>query len=254
MVAALLASASLAEAQTSTGRIMKEAPLFLVADANRQPLLIMEAGVWVEVNRREGNWVNVTVEGNQFGRRTGYVEARFIEVQEKQSTTGPLRVTAADTIPPKAAETTTAVPAQPSLTTRSRVDNSRTPPSRATETFQKSMLNVTVEDKTRESAVIVRYEPSVLVIADKNSGVATKTFPYSDVKGGEYSYAKNPRWKTAIFVSPFFLFTSGKKHWFLVQGEGDYALLHLDKTNYRLILAAFEARTGLKVETVTDTK
>ena len=66
-------------------------------------------------------------------------------------------------------------------------------------------------------------------------------------RSAEYSYAKSPRWKTAIFVSPLFLFTSGKKHWFLVQGEGDYALLHLDKSNYRLILAAFEARSGLKV-------
>jgi hypothetical protein len=33
----------------------------------------------------------------------------------------------------------------------------------------------------------------------------------------------------AIFVSPLFLFTSEKKHWFLVQGTGDYALLHLDR-------------------------
>lgn len=252
-VAAMLASASLTEAQT-TGRIIKEAPLFLVADANRQPLLVMEAGVWVEVNRREGNWVNVTVEGSQFGRRTGYVEARFIEVLDKQPTTAPLRVTAADTNPPKAAETTTAVPAQSSLTARARVENAGIPTSRATETFQNSMLNVTVGDKTRESAVIVRYEPSALVVADKKTGLATKTFPYANLKGAEYSYAKSPRWKTAIFVSPLFLFTSGKKHWFLVQGEGDYALLHLDKTNYRLILAAFEARTGLKVETVADTK
>ena len=251
LVAVLLASVSRAEAQT-TGRILKEAPLFLVADANRQPLLLMEAGVLVEVHRREGTWLNVTVEGSQFGKRTGYVDARLVEVIEKNA---PLRVTAADAIPPKAAETRTVAPAQPSLTTRGRVENSRTPPpSRAIETFQKSMLNTTVEDKTRESAVIVRYEPSALVIADKNSGLATKTFPYADLKGVEYSYAKSPRWKTAIFVSPLFLFTSGKKHWFLVQGEGDYALLHLDKTNYRLILAAFEARTGLKVETVTDTK
>lgn len=122
------------------------------------------------------------------------------------------------------------------------------------EAFQKSRISVTVGDKTKESDVIVRYDPSSLAIMGKNSGQTIKTFPYGEIRGGEYSYAKSPRWKTALFVSPLFLFTSGKKHWFLVQGSGDYALLHLDKSNYRLILAAFESRTGLKVETVTDTK
>ena len=128
------------------------------------------------------------------------------------------------------------------------------PPRRPAEAFQKSKISVTIDDKTRESDVIVRYEPAALVIVDKGSGAAAKTFPYAELKSAEYSYAKNPRWKTAIFVSPLFLFTSGKKHWFLVQGDGDYALLHLDKSNYRLILAAFEARTGLNVETVADAK
>jgi hypothetical protein len=122
------------------------------------------------------------------------------------------------------------------------------------ETFQKSKISVTVGDKTKEFDVIVRYDPSSLAIMDKGSGQTTRTFSYGEIKGAEYSYAKSPRWKTALLVSPLFLFTSGKKHWFLVQGTGDYALLHLDKSNYRLILAAFEARTGLKVETVTDTK
>jgi len=251
-VAALFASAFPAEAQTAMGRVIKEAPLFLVADGNRQPLLIMESGVWVEVNRREGNWLNVTVEGSQFGRRTGYVDARLIEVEARSAPTAPLRVSAADTIPPRGSDELSkpVAPVQQNLSARSVA----APRVATTETFSKSKISLTVEDKTRESDVIVRYEPNALVIVDPKRGGATKTFPYGDLKGAEYSYAKNPRWKTAIFVSPLFLFTSGKKHWFLVQGEGDYALLHLDKSNYRLILGAFEARTGLKVETVADSK
>lgn len=255
-VAALGGSAAVAEAQT-TGRILKDAPMFLLPDAKRQPLLIMEAGVLVEVHRREGTWMNVTVEGSQSGRRTGYVEAQFIEVIP-QADQAPPRVTAASSIPPKttAATTQQVAPVQPSLavSAATAARPAALPPARASESFQKSKINVTVEDKTRESDVIVRYDSTALVIADKKSGDATKTFAYADLKGAEYSYAKSPRWKTAIFVSPLFLFTSGKKHWFLVQGTGDYALLHLDKSNYRLILAAFEARTGLKVETVADTK
>jgi hypothetical protein len=243
LVAALVWTASPAEAQLITGRILKDAPMFLLPDAKRQPLLVMEAGVLVEIHRREGTWMNVTVDGSQSGRRTGYVEAHLIEVIKDE---GPLRITAASAIPPKGSATAT-----PAVPENARVT---APVGRTSETFQKSKLNLTVEDRTRESDVVVRYEPNALVIVDRKTGAAAKTFPYAEMKGAEYSYAKSPRWKTAIFVSPLFLFTSGKKHWFLVQGEGDYALLHLDKSNYRLILAAFEARTGLKVETVADTK
>jgi hypothetical protein len=254
LATALCVGPSGAEAQGAQvlGRIIKDAPLFLVADATRQPLLIMEAGVFVDVHRREGNWVQVTVSGSRFGQRTGYVEARFIEVEKNEPVTA-LRGTAAETIPPKKSEETS----KPVASVAQNLSSRPAPATRVigtTETFQRSTINLTVEDKTRELDVIVRYEPSALVIVDKRTGAATKTYPYGDLQSAEYSYAKNPRWKTAIFVSPLFLFTSGKKHWFLVQGTGDYALLHLDKSNYRLILAAFEARTGLKVETVTDTK
>jgi hypothetical protein len=70
----------------------------------------------------------------------------------------------------------------------------------------------------------------------------------------EYSYAKSPRWKTAILVSPFFLFTSGKSTGFSCRARATTRCFHLDKSNYRVILAAFEARTRLEVETVADTK
>jgi len=40
----------------------------------------------------------------------------------------------------------------------------------------------------------------------------------------------------------------------MVQTQTDYALIQLDKTNYKLIVAAFETRTGKKVETVADSK
>lgn len=40
----------------------------------------------------------------------------------------------------------------------------------------------------------------------------------------------------------------------MVQGDGDYALLQLDKSNYKMALGAFEARSGKKVELVEDSK
>jgi len=40
----------------------------------------------------------------------------------------------------------------------------------------------------------------------------------------------------------------------MVKTGTEYALLHLDKSNYKLFLAAFETRTGLKVETQGEDK
>ena len=40
----------------------------------------------------------------------------------------------------------------------------------------------------------------------------------------------------------------------MVKSASDYALVHLDKGNYKLVLAEFETRTGLKVEAEGENK
>lgn len=124
----------------------------------------------------------------------------------------------------------------------------------AAQTFPKAKLNLQVGDKKKEIDASVSFDAAALVIVDKNTAQPIKTMPYASMKGAEYSFAKSPRWKTALLVSPLFLFTSGKKHWFMVQTNDDYALVQLDKSNYKMVIAAFEIKTGKKVETVADTK
>jgi hypothetical protein len=77
VVTALAASLS---AQHQMGIIVQNAPLLLIPDKTRSPLLIMEKGVTVQVIRREGDWFNVTVQGSQWGDRTGYVEAQYLQL------------------------------------------------------------------------------------------------------------------------------------------------------------------------------
>jgi len=122
------------------------------------------------------------------------------------------------------------------------------------ETFQDAKLRVIEGDSIKQIDVALTYDTEALVIVEKHSGKPVKSFAYTDVKSAEYSYGKSPRWKTAIFVSPLFLFTSGKKHWFMVQAGGDYGVMQLDKSNYKMVLAAFETKTGKKVEIVADNK
>jgi hypothetical protein len=119
------------------------------------------------------------------------------------------------------------------------------------DTFKDAKLNVQKGDKSDQVDVVLRYEPAALVIAHKKDAV--KTITYKDVKTAEYSYAKSPRWKTGLLVSPLFFFTSGKKHWLMIQaGESDFAVLQLDKGNYRMIVAELEAKIGRKVDVVGE--
>jgi hypothetical protein len=67
--------------QLQTGVIVQDAPLVLLPEKGRSPLLIMERGVTVQVIRRQGDWFNVTVQGSRWGDRTGYVEAKYVQLR-----------------------------------------------------------------------------------------------------------------------------------------------------------------------------
>jgi hypothetical protein len=120
--------------------------------------------------------------------------------------------------------------------------------------FDKAGLSVQINGKTEMVDTFLRFDGDSFDVVAKKSKQTIKSYAYPDIKSIEYSYAKSPRWKTALFVSPFFLFTSGKKHWLLTQGPDDFAMLRLDKNNYKMILATLESKTGKQVETVGDEK
>lgn len=223
--------------------VIAVAPIYVQPRVLPTPLRVASVGTVLRVIGEEGDWYQIEFQDPQLGRRVGYVEKRLV----RAPLPAPMDLSV-PTAPPVAPKTP---PPSPPPVQPTTLRPSANGPS---QTFQGAKLSVQKGDKTDERDAIIRYETDALVIDDKDSKRAVKAFPYGGITGGEYSYAKSPRWKTAIFVSPLFLFTSGKKHWFLIHGSGDYALLHLDKSNYRLILAAFEAKTGSKVETVADTK
>ncbi len=68
-----------------------------------------------------------------------------------------------------------------------------------------------------------------------------------------YERTSRPRYVSGLLLAWPLLFTKGKKHFLTIEyksdsGEGKYAIFHLDKENYREILAATEATTGRTVE------
>lgn len=128
------------------------------------------------------------------------------------------------------------------------------------DTFRKVKLIVNTGERGEEQEVVLRFDPEALVISSKG-GTVLKTMPYAEIRSAEYSYSKSPRWKSGIgaavavgiFALPVF-FMKGKKHWLTLTSERDFALLRLDKNNYKLILPAVEVRTGRQVETVAEEK
>jgi len=129
----------------------------------------------------------------------------------------------------------------------------------ASDQFHKVKLMVNTGERPAETDVVLRLEQDRVSIRSKRGGADLKTFPYTTIKSAEYGYSKSPRWKSGIgaavavgvFALPIF-FMKGKKHWLTLQTADDYAMLRLDKANYKIILPAFETRSGVKVETVAD--
>jgi len=84
-------------------------------------------------------------------------------------------------------------------------------------------------------------------------GVSVVSIPDDKIKNMLYEKTTKPRYAEALLISPFFLFTHSKKHFLTIQytdtdGQGKYAMVHMDKGNAQDIVAAAEAETGKKVE------
>jgi hypothetical protein len=81
--ASLLASAqNTAAAQTRprTGTVTVDAPMFLLPDATRTPLVIIPAGTVVKLLNNEGDWYQVIFRDSFLGDRTGYIRTASIRV------------------------------------------------------------------------------------------------------------------------------------------------------------------------------
>jgi hypothetical protein len=129
------------------------------------------------------------------------------------------------------------------------------------EVFEKVELLVPNGNKISEKSVSLRFLEGELQIQAMAGGGVLKTFKYTEIRDAEYSYSKNPRWKTglgltaaSILFPPLLLvaipigFSKHRRHWLTVRTDGDYAVLKLSKKNRKLILPAFEAHTGVDVK------
>ena len=95
-------------------------------------------------------------------------------------------------------------------------------------------------DAKDETEVVIEFRRDGVEILPLDEEVKGKTLAYSSIVGMTYSQTEPPRWKKLLRL--------GSSHWLTVKTRNDTAVLHLDSRNYKTIVEALEARTGLKVQ------
>ena len=65
---------------TGTGMIVERAPVFLLPDATRKPLRMLEPGTTLRILQQTDEWVRVEFQDSQFGPRQGYVQRKYVRL------------------------------------------------------------------------------------------------------------------------------------------------------------------------------
>jgi hypothetical protein len=108
------------------------------------------------------------------------------------------------------------------------------------------------DDHPVKGSLVFDKEKKTVEFFDEK-GVSVVSISDDKIKTMLYEKTSKPRYAEAVLISPFFLFTHSKKHFLTIQysdadGQGKFAMIHLDKGNARAVVAAAEAETGKKVD------
>jgi len=138
---------------------------------------------------------------------------------------------------------------------------------RAAESFRNIEMLEAAGDRTRETSVRVEFRGDSMAVVGISSGKVIKEMNYSDITAAEYSYTKNPRWKTglglgaAAFIFPPLLlvaipigFTKHRRHWVTVRTGNDFVVLKVGKGVRKMFMPAFETHSSVKISALGDDK
>ena len=118
--------------------------------------------------------------------------------------------------------------------------------------FSKAKMYVERDHKLRLVSVSLDIREDSLVVVTSGKSPQTVRIEYSDITDMEYQRSAHRRWKTAVLISPLFLLSKGKKHWFAVIRGEDETVFQLSKGNYAKILSAVESRSGMDVKMIAS--
>jgi hypothetical protein len=93
--------------------VVSAAPIFVVPDGTREPLRVAKEGSTLRLIQQDGEWCNVEFQDPQYGRRTGYVQTKFVKVNARSTQLEPV-----DLSVPEARDTIQATAPPPQMTER----------------------------------------------------------------------------------------------------------------------------------------
>jgi len=117
------------------------------------------------------------------------------------------------------------------------------------------------DEKKRDARLVLDPVLEVLTLSDEKKGAEKVTYasiPYTHITKIVYERSAHRRYKSGLFVTPWLLFSKGKKHWLTVEFKDvaqfpqGFVYVRLDKENYRRVLSALEAGTGLEIEEIIE--
>ena len=122
--------------------------------------------------------------------------------------------------------------------------------------FPKTKHVIQDGEKDKEIEIALVLTGGAILLKHRKQEQVFATIPFDTIQDITYERSSHARIKTALLLSPWALFSKGKKHWLTVTYKvgdvSDFILLKLDKKEYKRILAATEARTGQTIERVID--
>ena len=135
------------------------------------------------------------------------------------------------------------------------------------DTFESIKIMQTNGNDVRETSVRIRFGPESMQVVSRSNGAILKDWKYDTIRSAEYSYSKNPRWKTGMGLAaaglifpPLLLiaipvgFTKHRRHWVTVRTDNDYAVLKVSKRIRKVFMPAFETHTDVKIQALGDDK
>ena len=117
------------------------------------------------------------------------------------------------------------------------------------------------DEKKRDARFELDPTNKILRVVDEKNGANKAVYlevPYGSITKIVYERSAHRRYKAGLLISPWLLLTKGKKHWLTVEFKdvpkypAGYGSAQLDKDNYRRILTALSAATGLKIEEMIE--
>lgn len=165
----------------TTGIFLTSAPIFVLPDANREPIRVGRQGSQVAVLEQVDGWLTIQFQDPRFGIRTGYVESRHVRVSQPQAVGEPVDVS----IPELTEASPTAAPTPPPPR---QVQPAR--PRRGVTTAQRPIDNA-LKSTSTGFFIGIGLEGNGLVPTDNGFASATE----SGAGGGlVIGYGFNPRW------------------------------------------------------------